>query len=192
MTNPGDNSVTFDQNVLDVPRTITLTAGQLDLNDSPGWTLKQPYDNPLTPLTRGLPPLNNSRRHPAEPWYRSGIAKQDYPWVDLNTSLQWQAFQGVVGVLQQRGNRVFVLVGPFNEHLLTAESLQRYKQVKTTIAAWLREKKIPHALPQPLPSEQYGDASHPLAEGYEQLARQLANDPFFRLARGEESLTDTH
>ena len=138
--------------------TAHLQQAYYDRTDIPGWTLEHPYDNPLTPLTRGLPPLNNSRRHPAEPWYRSGIAKQDYPWVDLNTSLQWQAFQGVVGVLQQRGNRVFVLVGPFNEHLLTAESLQRYEQVKATIAAWLREKKIPHALPKPLLSKQYGDA----------------------------------
>ncbi len=77
---------------------------------------------------------------------------------------------------------MFVLVGPFNEHLLTPESLQRYQQVKATIAAWLREKKVPHALPPPLPSEQYGDASHPLAEGYEQLAHQLMQDPFFRSA----------
>jgi len=36
------------------------------------------------------------------------------------------------------------------------------------------------ALPPPLPTEQYGDASHPLAEGYKQLAHQLTNDPFFR------------
>ena len=155
-----------------------------DRADIPGWTLEHPYDNPLTPLTRGLPPSDNSRRHVPQPWYKSGISKQDYPWIDLDTSLQWQAFQGLVEMLQQRGNRVFVLVGPFNEHLLTPASRERYQQVKATIAAWLRERKIPHAVPPPLPSEQYGDASHPLAEGYEALARQLANDPFFRLTGG--------
>ena len=109
--------------------------------------------------------------------------KQDYAWVDLGTSLQWQAFRGVVELLLERGNQVFVLVGPFNEHLLTPESLQRYQGVKTVIADWLREKKVPHALPTPLPSALYGDASHPLAEGYRQLAHQLANDPFFRQDR---------
>jgi hypothetical protein len=148
--------------------------------DIPGWTLEHPYDNPLTPLTRGLPPSENSRRHLPQPWYKSGIAKQDYPWVDLDTSLQWQALQGALELLKQRGNRVFVLVGPFNEHLLTPASLQRYQRLKATIAAWLREKRIPHSLPPPLPSEQYGDASHPLAQGYEQLARQLAKAPFFQ------------
>jgi hypothetical protein len=72
--------------------------------------------------------------------------RHDYRWVDLNTSLQWQAFQSMVEILQQSGNRVFVLVGPFNEHLLTEQSLQRYQHVKATIAAlgewsewqWLR------------------------------------------------------
>ena len=159
-----------------------LQQAYYDRTDIPGWTLEHPYDNPLTPLTRGLPASDNTRRHLPEPWYKRGIPKQDYPWVDLDTSLQWQAFQGLVEMLKQRGNRVFVLVGPFNEHLLTPESLQRYQQVKATIAAWLGEKKVPHALPAPLVSAQYGDASHPLAEGYEQLAHQLMQDPFFRSA----------
>jgi hypothetical protein len=43
-------------------------------------------------------------------------------------------------------------------------------------------KHVSHAVPPPLPSELYGDASHPLAAGYKQLAGQLANDPFFRSA----------
>jgi hypothetical protein len=96
--------------------------------------------------------------------------------------LQWQAFQGVVKLLQKRGNQVFVLVGPFNEHLLAPDSLERYQQVKATIAAWLRENSVPHALPPPLPSDLYGDASHPLAEGYKLLAEQLTREPLFRSA----------
>jgi hypothetical protein len=160
--------------------TTHLQQAYYDRMDIPGWTLEHPYNNPFEPLFRGLPPSDNSRRHVSQPWYKSGITKQDYPWVDLKTSLQWQAFQGVVEYLQKRGNRVFVLVGPFNEHLLTPESLKRYQQVKATIAAWLREKHVPHAIPEPLPSEQYGDASHPLAEGYKQLARMLTEDPFFQ------------
>jgi hypothetical protein len=64
--------------------------------------------------------------------------------------------------------------------LLSPESLRRYQEVKATIGAWLSARRIPHALPPPLPSEHYGDASHPLAEGYRQLAAELASDPFFR------------
>jgi len=145
-----------------------------DRTDIPDWTLEHPYDNPLAPLSRGLPPSDNKLRHLPQPWYKSGIAKQDYPWVDLDKSLQWYGFRRTVAILQQRGNRVFVVVGPFNEHLLTPGSLQRYEKVKTSIAALLTEKQIPHIMPAPLPSELYGDASHPLAAGYELLARQIA------------------
>src|SRR5262249_13387788 len=161
-----------------------LQQAYYDRTDIPGWTLEHPYDNPLTPLTRGLPPTDETRRHLPQPWYESGIARQDYPWVDLETSLQWKAFRDVVGLLQQRGTRVFVLVGPFNEHLRVPASLERYQKVKATIAAWLRDRNVPHAVPSPLPSALYGDASHPLAEGYTRLAELLANDPFFAVRPG--------
>lgn len=148
-----------------------------DRTDIPGWTLEHPYDNPFKPIARGLPPSENTLRHAPRPWYKSGITKQDYPWVDLDTSLQWHAFRQVVELLRQRGNRVFVLVGPFNEHLLNSDSRQRYQKVKATIAAWLEAKQVPHAVPPALPTELYGDASHPLAEGYQQLAQQLVRNP---------------
>jgi hypothetical protein len=160
--------------------TTHLQQAYYDRLDIPSWTLEHPYDNPLEPLTRELPPSDYSLRHPSRPWYKSNITKQDYPWVDLDTSLQWRAFRQVVELLQERGNRVFVLVGPFNEHLLTPASRERYQNVKATIAAWLEEKQVPHVVLSPLPSELYGDASHPLAEGYKQLAQKLANEPFFR------------
>jgi hypothetical protein len=159
-----------------------LQQAYYERTDIPGWTLEHPYDNPFAPLSKGLPPPDKSRRHLSQPWYSSGITSQDYPWVDLKSSLQWQAFQGVVKLLKERGNKVFVLVGPFNEHLLTQDSLKRYEHVKTTIATWLRDQKVSHMIPPPLPSEQYGDASHPLAEGYVWLAHQLMRDSFFRSA----------
>jgi hypothetical protein len=162
--------------------TTHLQQAYYDRTDIPGWTLEHPYDNPLKPITRGLPPSENSLRHPPQPWDKSGITKQDYPWIDLNTSLQWHAFQQVIEHLRQRGNRVFVLVGPFNEHLLMPESRERYQKIKSTITAWLEEKQVPHKVPAPLPSACYGDASHPLAEGYKQLAQQILKEPFFRSA----------
>jgi hypothetical protein len=209
--------------------TSHLQQAYYDHKDIPSWTLEHPYDNPVEPLTRGLPPPDESRRYdPRQPWYKRGIGPQDFPWVDLDTSLQWQGFRRLVQILRERDNRVFVLVGPFNEHLLTAGRTQiiaqamasravvpsrpgapvwpqaivalkvasleasalpltegswgRYQEVKRTIAAWLREQQIPHAVPDPLPSELYGDDSHPLPPGYKQLARQLQEAPFFRSA----------
>ena len=149
-------------------------------SDIPTWTIEHPCENPLEPLNRDLPATDHKLRHLPQPWYKSGITKQDFPWVDLETSLQWRAFQRTLHILQERGNKVFVLVGPFNEHLLTPPSLKRYEQVKTEIAKWLEDNRVPHAMPPALPSELYGDASHPLAEGYAALARQLQADDQFR------------
>jgi hypothetical protein len=105
-------------------------------------------------------------------------------WVNLATSPQWQAFQRTVATLQARANRVFVLVGPFNEHMLKEPSLTRYLTIKRGIAAWLEAEKIPHFVPAALPSELYADASHPLAEGYALLARQLLAHGSFADFRG--------
>jgi hypothetical protein len=159
--------------------TTHLQQAYYDRMDIPSWTLEHPHENPLAPLARELPTSDNSLRHLPQPWYKSGVTRQDYPWVDLDGSLQWRAFRGIVETLQERGNQVFVLVGPFNEHLLTPESRRRYQQVRATIATWLQTEKVPHLVPEVLPSEHYGDASHPLGPGYELLARQLLDSPGF-------------
>lgn len=150
-----------------------LQQAYYDQTDIPSWTLKHPYENPLAPLSRGLPPSDDTRWQEPIPWTKRGIKDVDYEWLDLDKSLQWGAFQHVIEILQSRGNRIFVLVGPFNEHLLTPASRARYQEVKATITTWLKAKQIPHIAPAPLPSELYGDASHPLAAGYTLLARQL-------------------
>jgi hypothetical protein len=150
-----------------------LQQAYYDKIDIPSWTLEHPYDNPLEPLQHGLPEPAPFPRDPPKPWYEKDNTLKDFPWVDPETSLQWHAFQRVVEILEQRGNRVFVLVGPFNEHLLTPESRHRYEGVKTTIAAWLEGKQVPHLVPAPRACDQYGDASHPLAAGYASLAQDL-------------------
>jgi hypothetical protein len=152
-----------------------LQAAYYDRSDIPSWTREHPYENPVEPLTKPLPPSDNSLRHSPIPWYKSGISKQDFPWIDLSTSLQWQAFRRTVEILQRRGNRVFVLVGPFNEHMLEPASLQRYQKIKSEIVGWLEQAQVPYFAPPALASDLYGDASHPLAAGYAELARQLSD-----------------
>src|SRR5262249_17771685 len=134
---------------------------------------EHPYDDLLGRFKHGLPPSDNSLRHEPIPWTERGSKKEDYAWVELDTSLQWRYFRRAVEVLRQRGNRVFVLLGPFNEHMLTEKGLQGYQSVKAGMEACLREQGIAYAAPSPLPSEQYADASHPLSAGYAALARVL-------------------
>jgi hypothetical protein len=156
-----------------------LQQAYYDRTNIPKWTVYHPYEDPLQPLLQGPPVWKDTYGHEPRPWDPKLIGKQDFPWIDLDTSLQWQAFRRLVQTLRDRGNRVFVLVGPFNEHMLDSDSLSRYQQVKTGIAAWLEAEQVPHAVPQKLATELYGDASHPLAKGYELLAQQLLEDPFF-------------
>jgi len=141
--------------------------------DIPAWTVENPYENPLKPVTLVLPPSGNELRHEAISWTERGVRKADFPWLEPETSLQWRAFQRAVALLQQRGNTVFVLVGPFNEHMLTDRSREGYARLKRGIEDWLRAKNVAYVAPQALPSELYADASHPLSEGYRLLAKQV-------------------
>jgi len=82
-------------------------------------------------------------------------------------------------LLRERGNQVFVVVGPFNEHMLTEAGQRGYARQKHQVAEWLAEEGVSHCVPPPLASELYADASHPTAAGYAQLARLLAEQPAF-------------
>jgi len=147
-----------------------------DSNDVPTWTVDHPYDCPFRQVTFTLPTSDNYERdaRPAEPG-----GNYTLEWVDLEKSLQWRFFRQSVELLRQRNNRVFVLLGPFNEHLLAPESLARYRTMQTEVAAWLTRNSIPHYIPAVLDPDQYTDASHPLAAGYTRLAADLLKDPAF-------------
>ncbi len=148
----------------------------LDNSDLATWALDHPYASPGRDPTGGFASPDDPRSTPpvGEPWTAKGIEPYSPRWVDLKTSVQWRSFQRTVRLLRDRGNRVFVLVGPFNEHMLKSENLPVYGRLKAGIGAWLAEEGIPHLIPPPLASQLNADASHPLAEGYASLARQLS------------------
>ena len=153
-----------------------------DGNDPPRYP--NSYKDPLAQITLVVPgPLADdpqrgpkSPRH--KPWTQNGGATA-FEWVGLDTSLQWGAFRRVVKTLRERGNDVFVILGPFNEHMVAQESLPPYRKLREGVLAWLTQNKIPHLAPEVLPSELYADASHPLTDGYALLAEKtLANHEF--------------
>jgi hypothetical protein len=150
----------------------------------PEWTMEHPYGNPLAAVTLTLPsPAGDTLRHRPRPWFDQGIRPQDFAWVDPGSSFQWRSFRRALEILRGRGNRVFVVVGPFNEHLLTETGRAGYGRVREGIVAWLVAAGVEHDAPPALPSELYADASHPLAAGYAELARRLAGLTFFRDAK---------
>ncbi|MHC4740782.1 MAG: hypothetical protein ACYS8Z_02655 [Planctomycetota bacterium] len=151
--------------------------------DMPAWTVENPYDCPIEAVTFAVPDSNYF-----EPG-KAGKATGDnnLPWVKLETSLQWDSFKRSIELLKDSGSNVFVLVGPFNEHLLKPESLVIYRNIQTQIGAWFKENNIPYYAPPVLAAEVYTDASHPLAEGYAELARMLMQDSRFKAVMGMSS-----
>lgn len=147
--------------------------------DLPRWTIEHPWSNPLK-QAYDHPAAEEQPRPEQISWGQRGIGQQDLPWIDLETSLQWHAFQSMIGRLVRRNDSVFVVVGPLNEHLLTAASRERYHALVDQVDRWLREERVAHSVPAVLPSDEYADASHPLAAGYARLAGTLADDPEFQ------------
>jgi hypothetical protein len=144
------------------------------------------YRNPLSQITMSVPvaPANDPQRGPAstrhKSWSASGASPSQFEWVELETSLQWRAFQRLVQLLRERDNDVLVILGPFNEHLIALESRPAYDRLRAGILAWFEQNKVAHIAPAVLPGELYADASHPLTEGYASLAKQLYQAPEFQ------------
>ncbi len=150
-----------------------------DNNDLSSWTLENPHRNPANAVTLQLPPPQTSNDQQPT-WNPDSTRRQDFPWVDLETSLQWEFFKRTIDTLQKRRNDVFVLITPFNEHMMSQQSVQTYNSIKKQMAAWLGQRQVPFLLPPALPSKFYADASHPLKAGYADLAEQLVDNKSFR------------
>ncbi|MBA7647033.1 hypothetical protein ES703_54802 [subsurface metagenome] len=160
--------------------TSHLKITYFESTDLSAWTLEHPYENPLKAITLQLPASDNDAQSERISWKEKATPKQDFQWVELGTSLQWSFFQRSIKMLKARGNTVFVLVGPFNEHMLKGKSIDTYRKMKSEIKAWLRQNNVPYHMPEALPGDLYVDASHPLSEGYAMLAKQLFENESFR------------
>jgi hypothetical protein len=176
--------------------TSHLQNAYYDQRSIAGWTLEEDgneppaypnaWRNPLEPLKHGIPtePAIDPQRGPASPrhrpWNMDGAEPSHFEWVDAKDSLQWQAFQRLVRLLRDRGNDVLVLLGPFNEHMIADDQLPEYRRSRDRIAEGLPANGVTLIVPDPLPSNLYADASHPLTSGYALLARELLRNPEFQ------------
>ncbi|HEX4795596.1 MAG TPA: hypothetical protein VH370_17540 [Humisphaera sp.] len=188
-------SATLDHHVQLYAWSLHLQNAYYDQRSMPEWTLKEDesdpprlpnaWRSPLAPFKDGIPtepPIDpergpTSRRH--KPWNADGAEPTQFEWVDLDHSLQWQAFQRLVDLLRNRGNDVLVIVGPLNEHMIETTQRPQYEQMRTAIGTWLRAQGVATILPPTLPSPMYADTSHPLTQGYDRLAKDLLAEEAF-------------
>ena len=92
-----------------------------------------------------------SPRH--KPWTDGGGKPAHFDWVDLEASLQWRAFQRMIGVLAARGNDVLVILGPFNEHMVAKDRLWAFHKLAQRRRRLAGRQSSPHVTPDALPSE---------------------------------------
>jgi hypothetical protein len=165
-------------------KSIPVWTLQDDGNDPPSYT--NSYKNPLKQITLEIPTpaKDDPLRGPASPrhkaWTENGGGPTQFEWVTLESSLQWAALQRTIQTLRSRGNDVFLILGPFNEHMIATDSQPGYTALRDGVKAWLEQQNIPMASPEILPSSLYADASHPLTQGYQLLAKELYEDAAFQ------------
>lgn len=142
--------------------------------------------NPLGQIDFRVPtaptedPLRGPESPRHKPWSTTGVGTARFEWVGLEHSLQWQAFQRMLEWLRSRGDDVLVIVGPFNEHMMAEENRPGYHRILDGVIDWLGRNQIPNVVPELLPSALYADASHPLTEGYQLLAKRIYGDATFQ------------
>lgn len=158
------------------------------------------YKNPFAQITFEVPttPASDPLRGPQSPrhkaWDARGPAVQSFEWVDLNTSLQWGAFQRLVQQLLNHHNQLLIILGPFNEHMIAPDNLAAYQALCDAVADWLAKNKVTHLVPKVLPSGLYADASHPLTQGYERLSKEIYREEVFQawLKSSRETAASRH
>ncbi len=159
--------------------TAHVLACYFDNNNIPEWMMSHPYEGPWRRVTFDVP-WSGEPEDPPAVWSTKIKKPKDFPWVMPSESLQWGFFREAVALLRSRNSEAFVLVGPFNPHALTPESLRRYRSLIEEVVGRLGASGVPYFLVPDLPSKEYGDISHPLKQGYARIAEALYNDPSFK------------
>ncbi len=140
------------------------------------WTLMNPLENPLREIDFKVPELENRPRSRPHSWEEAGMPGElEMEWVEKEESFQWKSFKKAIRILEERGNDVFVSVGPFNEHMLSEDNRKRYRGLVEDVTGWMEREEISFHVFELLPGELVADASHPLEEGYRLMAEELVD-----------------
>ncbi len=137
------------------------------------WIVDNPSTNPADQVSFVIDAAEKEKTNVDLTWDQRGISEQDWKWLTLEQSTQWRHFTGLVRELLAADNKVCVMVGPINPHMLSVASRAQYHQRQQEIKAELDKLGCECILVPDLPSDVYADASHPLKRGYELIADEL-------------------
>lgn len=166
-----------------LPVSRTLSHIRLSRYENKGlgaWMVESPRANPLMPLFQSISVAEPDAYRPdTRSWQERHLSVQDWQWLQPKESRQWACFLDIVISLKKQDNRVFVILGTINPHILTEPSRERLRELRQSATQRLQEMAVPFALASDLPENQYADASHPLAEGYAIMAKEICINPQF-------------
>ncbi len=135
--------VVLERNIAFVSWARHLSQTYFENLDLLEWTVQNPHENPLRAIDFNLPKADREPRSTPRSWREAGIAEdQNLAWLDKKNSFQWQSFKEALALLRSRGNRVFVVIGPFNEHMLSDENRERYRDLLDDAVQWLEEEGV--------------------------------------------------
>lgn len=154
--------------------------------DIKNWTMLNPDENPFSRLKPDMRDYLAEEKRSIPYSEPDALARQTPEWVEPADSLQWIYFGKNLDILQKNGNRLFVIIGPFNPDTLTGEGLERYLYLRGLAESRLAARQIPYYTVEGLPSPSYADATHPFSEGYMIIAERLSEDASFREWLGPE------
>lgn len=147
------------------------------------WLMDHPYQLPFSAITFQGAPMMKKKQGLGIAWSnRKGARKSNDPFMSLNESIQWEYFLKAIKLLKNKGNNVFVLLGPYNTYCMTDESRKRFFAMMDTVKKKLDELGYPYfdSTNDLLPSEEYADNCHALKGGHIILAQALTGDVKFR------------
>ncbi len=141
----------------------------------PDYIVANPEENPFTRIDTELDVAEKRKRNARRSWRDQRLPIQDWPWVAPQNSRQWAAFKELLNLLKERNNQVSVLLGPINQDMMTEASQERYNNLLKQLENELLSGNIVDEVLvlTPPDSALFADASHPLKDGYKQMAEEI-------------------
>jgi len=159
-----------------------LMANYYDNTSISGWMMEHPYSDPFAAITFRSSPVMAEKQGRGIDWEAKEMKMADEPFLDPAESIQFGLFLDAVEGLKKKNTRVFIMIGPYNQHYLVPESRERLFAMVEKIKAVFDERGYQYfdTFTVGLPSDTFGDSCHLLREGHDMLAKKMAADPAFR------------
>lgn len=159
-----------------------LMANYYDNESISSWMMDNPYKDPFTAITFQAAPVMAESQGESLDWETKKQKVSNEPFVNSSQSIQWGLYVDALKRFQVKNSRVFVMIGPYNQYMLTPESQLRLFTLIELLKKDLDALGIPYfdTFTIGLPSRTFGDTCHLLKDGHIMLAKAMLSDERFR------------